>query len=121
MITYAYWTLAIALTIGVLLLVGMKFKKWTAAIILGVLIMIAAWSAYNFHYEQLFVKNWGGVMSLSVPEGQHHVTATWKDANLWIENYDPETNTCIFTEYSKGNMLQGKVTIKRCNPIALGE
>jgi len=43
--------------------------------------------------------------------------ATWKDENLWIENYNPETNTCNFSEYSKGNLLQGSVTIKNCNPL----
>jgi hypothetical protein len=43
--------------------------------------------------------------------------ATWKDDNLWIENYDPKTNTCHFREYSKGAMLEGKVLIKNCNPL----
>ncbi len=56
-------------------------------------------------------------MTLSVPEGQLHLGATWKDDNLWIENYDPKTNICHFREYSKGNLLQGKVTIKNCNPL----
>jgi len=45
------------------------------------------------------------------------IAATWKDDNLWIENYDPATNRCIFAEYSKGNLLEGKVTIKNCNPL----
>ena len=52
-----------------------------------------------------------------VPDGQLHIATTWKDDNLWIENYDPATNTCIFLEYSKGNLLQGRVTIKNCNPL----
>ena len=120
MITYAYWGLAIILTLSILGLVGLKFNKWPAAIVLAAIVMIAAWAAYYFHFQQIFVKRWGGVMSLTVPEGQHHITATWKDENLWIENYDPESNTCVFTEYSKGNMLQGKVTIKNCNPVSLG-
>jgi hypothetical protein len=45
------------------------------------------------------------VVSLTVPEGQRHLNATWKDDNLWIENCDPETTVCIVTEYSKGNIL----------------
>ena len=73
--------------------------------------------AYYFHFQQVFVKRYGGVMSINVPEGQLHITATWKDDNLWIENYDPKTNTCHFNEYSRGNLLQGKVTIKNCNPL----
>ena len=56
-------------------------------------------------------------MTIRVPAGQFHMGATWKDKNLWIENYDPETNTCIFSEYSKGNLLQGRVNIKDCNPL----
>ncbi len=56
-------------------------------------------------------------MTLSVPEGQLHIGSTWKDENLWIENYDPKTNICYFNEFSKGNMLQGKVIIKNCNPL----
>ena len=56
-------------------------------------------------------------MTISVPKGQFHIAATWKDDNLWIENYDPATNTCHFSEYSRGNLLQGKVTIKDCNPL----
>lgn len=56
-------------------------------------------------------------MSITVPDGQYHVSATWKDDHLWIENYDPETNTCHFSEYSKGNLLEGRVTIKNCNPL----
>jgi hypothetical protein len=56
-------------------------------------------------------------MSLSVPKGQIHISATWKGDNLWIENYDPETDKCIFSEYSKGNLLEGRVIIKNCNPM----
>ncbi|MFT6924831.1 MAG: hypothetical protein ACJAZP_000401 [Psychromonas sp.] len=75
--------------------------------------------AYYFHFQQVFVKRYGGVMSITVPNGQQHILATWKDDNLWFENYDPQTNTCHFNEYSKGNLLQGKVTLKNCSPIAL--
>jgi hypothetical protein len=56
-------------------------------------------------------------MSITVPDGQSHIAATWKDDNLWVENYDPKTNSCYFNEYSKGNLLQGRVVIKNCNPL----
>ena len=56
-------------------------------------------------------------MTIKVPEGEVHLAATWKDDNLWIENYNPQTNTCHFREYSRGNLLQGQVTIKNCNPL----
>ena len=59
-------------------------------------------------------------MNVTVEEGHQHVAATWKGDNLWIENYDPETNRCIFQEYSRGNVLEGKVVIKNCNPLRAG-
>ncbi len=116
MITYFYWAVVIALAMGVLWLLG-RSNKWKPGFIAAVIILFIGWAAYFFHFEQVFVKRYGGVMSITVPDGQLHITATWKDDNLWIENYDPQTNTCHFNEYSKGNLLQGKVVIKNCNPF----
>ncbi len=117
MITYLYWAIVIAIAIGTLIVFA-KMNRWKPALI-GCLVVFAVGSlAYYFHFQQLFVKRYGGVMSLTVPKGQLHVTATWKGDNLWIENYDPATNTCHFNEYSKGNLLQGKVVIKNCSPVA---
>ncbi len=118
MITYAYWTLIIFLTLAALGLIGIKHRKWSVALGVGGFVLITGWAYYYFYLGQVMVKHWGGVMSISVPEGQRHIGATWKDDNLWIENYDPATNRCIFSEYSRGNMLEGKVTIKNCNPLA---
>lgn len=118
MITYLYWFLVIVIAIGLLALFGKK-DKWKPGFIVCGIVLLVGLLAYYFHFQQMFVKRYGGVMSVSVPEGQQHITATWKDDNLWIENYDPETNTCHFNEYSKGNLLQGKVVIKNCNPVAL--
>lgn len=115
MITYLYWAAAIILAMGALGLLG-RMNKWKAGVIVAGIIFIIAWVAYHFHFEQVFVKRFGGVMTITVPDGQQHLAATWKDDNLWIENYDPQTNTCHFNEYSKGNLLQGKVTIKNCSP-----
>jgi disulfide bond formation protein DsbB len=117
MITYLYWALVIGLIIAAVFIIGVKMNNRNAAIISAAVILISAWAAYYFHFQQIFVKRWGGVMTISVPAGQHHMGATWKDENLWIENYDPEKNTCHFSEYSKGNLLQGRVTIKNCNPL----
>lgn len=117
MITYAYWALIIGLALLALFYLGAKLDNWKAAAITSLIIMVIGWAAYFFHFQQVFVKRWGGVMAVSVPKGQHHISATWKDDNLWIENYDPETNTCHFREYSKGAVLEGKVAIKNCNPL----
>ena len=114
--TYLYWGAVIALVI-VTLVGGSSLGKIKPALVLTGVILLVGWAAYFFHFQQLFVKRYGGVMTISVPQGEHHIAATWKDDNLWIENYDPATNSCYFTEYSRGNMLQGKVTIKNCNPL----
>jgi len=75
--------------------------------------------AHRFYVQQIFVKRWGGVMTIAVPDGQQRLDATWKGDNLWVENYDPQTNQRVFTEYSRGNLLQGRVGIKNCNPLGL--
>ncbi len=117
MITYIYWTIIIGITIASLIIIGGKLREWKSAMVAAVAVLIVGYVAYHFYFEQIFVKRYGGVMSVSVPEGELHLAATWKDDNLWIENYDPETNTCYFREYSRGNLLQGQVKIKNCNPL----
>jgi hypothetical protein len=118
MITYLYWATVIGLVITLIVVIGVKMDNLKAALTSAGIVLFAGWAAYYFYLQQIFVKRWGGVMSISVPDGQFHVTTTWKDDNLWIENYDPKTNTCIFSEYSRGNLLQGRVVIKNCNPVA---
>ncbi len=117
MITYFYWFAVALLVAAVLYGLGAKAEKWKAAIVVSALLVLTGWTTYYFWLEQMFVKRYGGVMTITVPDGYQHITATWKDDNLWVENYDPKTNNCVFTEYSKGNLLQGKVTIKNCNPL----
>ena len=117
MITYLYWTLIIVISFGVFLLLNKKTKNWKVALIVGLLLLGAGSLLYYFNLQQVFVKHWGGTMHITVPKGQLHMQATWKDDNLWVESYIPEDNTCIFNEYSKGNLLEGKVIIKNCNPL----
>jgi hypothetical protein len=116
MITYFYWAMVIAVALALLFFLG-RTEKWKLGMIGSLLTLSVGWVAYSFHFQQVFVKHYGGVMSITVPKGQFHIAATWKDENLWIENYDPATNTCYFNEYSRGNLLQGKVSIKNCNPL----
>lgn len=117
MITYLYWLAIILLTAALIYVIGYRMEQWKIALIAGVSVMLIGFVAYHFHFQQLFVKRYGGVMTVKVPNGELHLAATWKDDNLWIENYNPETNTCYFREYSRGNLLQGQVTIKNCNPL----
>lgn len=121
MITYFYWGLVLLIVFYILFIFGAKLEKWKLGLIIGLVFLFAGWAVYYFHFEQVFVKRYGGVMSLTIPEGQVHLNATWKGDNLWIENYDPKTNKCIFSEYSKGSLLEGKVIIKNCNPLILQE
>jgi hypothetical protein len=116
MITYLYWTSVIAIAAAVFAFFG-RADQWRLGVAISLVLLAIGWSAYYFRLQQVFVKHYGGVMTIQVPEGQHHIGATWKDDNLWIENYDPKSNSCIFNEYSKGNLLQGRVTIKNCNPL----
>ena len=120
MITYFYWGCVIALVMLAMFLIGGKLANWKMAFGAAAIILLTGLAAYYFHFQQIFVKRYGGVMSVTVPDGLQHIAATWKDENLWIENYDPEKNICYFEEYSKRNMLEGRVSIKNCNPIALG-
>lgn len=117
MVTYLYWIAIIALAFGLLYFLGYKVEEWKTAVIAAFSVMIVGFAAYHFHFQQVFVKRYGGVMSIKVPDGEFHLAATWKDDNLWIENYNPKTNTCHFREYSRGNLLQGQVSIKNCNPF----
>jgi hypothetical protein len=119
MITYLYWGIVFAFVIALIVGVGLKMDNLKVALVAAAIILFVGWAAYYFWLEQIFVKRWGGVMSISVPSGQYHIATTWKEDHLWVENYDPETNNCVFSEYSKGNLLQGRVTIKNCNPIML--
>ncbi len=116
MITYLYWT-AVILFAGALFAISARGERWKIGTILALIVLAIGWGMYYFRFQQIFVKHYGGVMTIQVPAGQYHIGATWKDDNLWIENFDPGTNSCIFTEYSKGNLLQGKVTIKNCKPM----
>ena len=118
MITYVYWASVVGLAIAIIVAVGVKMANLKAALLVAATVLVVGWAAYYFYLEQMFVKRWGGVMAISVPDGQYHIAATWKEDNLWVENYDPKSNTCIFSEYSRGHLLQGRVLIKDCNPFA---
>lgn len=118
MVTYLYWFIVAALIFASLFLIGARAGKWKPAIITAIVIWLISTLFYYFWLEQMFVKRFGGRMNIAVPEGQMHMNATWKDDNLWIENYNPDTNECIFSEYSRGNLLEGRVILKNCNPYS---
>ncbi len=117
MITYFYWAIIASVVMAALIIIGGKLQKWKIALLVALGVLVVGYGAYYFHFQQIFVKRYGGIMTIKVPDGELHLVATWKDDNLWIESYDPVTNTCHFREYSRGNLLQGQVTLKNCNPL----
>lgn len=119
MLANFYWILVVLLVLGLFYLVGMKFGKLKPALILALLLAVCSHLFYYYYLEQMLVKRWGGSMSIQVPEGQYHIGVTWKDDHLWIQNYDPATNECIFREYSRGSVLEGQVRLRNCNPLHL--
>ncbi|MDT8387720.1 MAG: hypothetical protein RQ736_09405 [Thiogranum sp.] len=119
MITYLYWALVFGLAITVVVMAGIKMDNLKAALIGAAVVLFIGWAAYYFYFQQIFVKRWGGVMTITVPDDQYHIATTWKDDNLWVENYNPANNTCVFSEYSRGNMLEGRVILKNCRPLGI--
>jgi hypothetical protein len=118
MVTYFYWIFVVAISGGTLYLLGFRLQQWLPALVISGVLGLSCVGFYYFYLQQMLVKRWGGSMSITVPDGLQHIAATWKGDNLWIQNYDPQTNTCIFQEYSRGNMLQGEVRLRNCNPLA---
>lgn len=117
MITYVYWFLLCALAIGLFMGFGVRFGIWKFGTILAAVVMTVGALAYYFYFEQVFVKRYGGTMTISESEGRLHLGSTWKDDHLWVESWDPQTNRCHFTEYARSGLLEGSVVIENCNPL----
>jgi hypothetical protein len=117
MITYLYWIAAVVIAAFTFWVINTYVKKPMVAAITAALLLVIASAAYFFHYQQIFVKEWGGVMTISTPDGQQHMGITWKDEHLWVESYNPADNTCEYREHARGNLLEGKIVIKNCNPL----
>lgn len=116
MITYAYWLLTAVVIIAALFVIGVRLGKWKAALVIAISVWLLATLAYYFWLQQIFVKRYGGRMTISVPAGMQHLGVTWKQDSLWVENYNPATDECVLQELSRGNLLEGKVIIRHCNP-----
>ncbi len=73
MITYFYWALVFAAAVATIWLFAARLDQWKGALIGAAVILFIGWVMYFFYFQQLFVKRWGGVMSISVPAGQVHL------------------------------------------------
>ena len=98
-----------------------KAKHLYKGLVIGAIIFISSIIAYKAFLEQILAKSYGGNYTVVVPEGMRFYGITWKDSDLWIGWYNPKEKECVFKEDSKFNILQGKITINNCNPIALTE
>lgn len=116
MLTTFYWIISLVIIFAIFYLFAVRFSKPKPALAITLALALTSYSFYYFYLEQLLVKRYGGSMVIQIPEGQHHLGVTWKDDHLWIENYDPIKNECIFREYSRGSVLEGQVKLRNCNP-----
>lgn len=119
MLTNAYWISTLIIIFTVFYLLAVRFSMQKPAFLVALLLGALSYSFYYYYLEQLLVKHYGGSMVIQIPDGQHHLGVTWKDDHLWIENYDPIKNECIFREYSRGSVLEGQVKLRNCNPLLL--
>jgi hypothetical protein len=119
MLSNLYWVIVAAVIFAVFYLLAVRLNKMKPALIVALVMAVISHFFYYYYLEQMLVKRWGGSMSVQVPEGQHHIGVTWKDDHLWIQNYDPASNECIFREYSRGSVLEGEVRLRNCNPLQL--
>ena len=69
MVTYIYWAIVIGLMLTAVFFIGIKLNSLVSGFIGAIVVLAVGWAAYYFHFEQVFVKRWGGVMTITMPEG----------------------------------------------------
>ena len=50
-------------------IVGIKLNSLVSGVIGPIVVLAVGWAAYYFHFEEVFVKRWGGVITITMPEG----------------------------------------------------
>ena len=65
--------------------------------------------------EQAMTRKFGGSMSYDIPAGTELISITWKESNMWVLCYDPQTNSYTFKESSLYGAMEGSVVVKNCN------
>ena len=76
MLTYFYWAGVAALVILSLGLVGAAMGRWRSTTVLATTALILGSATYYLQFQQIFVKRWGGVMTITAPDGHVHLAVT---------------------------------------------
>lgn len=81
-----------------------------------VIVIVGVLGAGWFYTHSLYAaRNWGGTVTVNVPQGGEHISTAWKGNELWTETYFPAENKCVFKQESQYNLIQGSVVISPCN------
>lgn len=115
LVNIAYLVVVLLLACGVGYM-GFKVKK-VVGVVAFTAILGMGYVMHVSYFENMFAKRFGGVLNVETPENMLFITASWKDDQLWILNYDPKTDKCIYREKSKVGALEGEVRISNCNPL----
>lgn len=85
-------------------------KKLSIVFMLGAVVVLLSGCTENSR-----AKNWGGTMTIDLPQGKEFVNATWKDSELWYivkDKVDDIEETYEMIEDSSFGVMQGKVIFK---------
>lgn len=87
--------------------------------IMIVLILIAVTGIgglyYTYTHSLYAARNWGGSITLTVPQGGEHISTAWKGNELWTETYFPAENKCVYQQQSQYGLVEGTINIQPCN------
>ena len=86
-------------------------KVLAIAIVLTIVIIVSILCGCTEHGR---ARRYGGKMTITLPEGQKLIEATWKESSLWYltepmdSSYEPKNK--IFREDSRFGVLEGCIT-----------
>ena len=90
-----------------------RTSNWLFGIMMIIIVGISL--ATTSCTDNMRAKSWGGEMSVNLPANQKVVTATWKDADLWIltrpMRAGEKSETYNFIEKSTFGVMEGEIII----------
>lgn len=70
---------------------------------------------YVWTHSLYAARNWGGSLTITVPQGGEHISTAWKGNELWTETYFPAENKCVYQQQSQYGLVEGSIIIQPCN------